>query len=385
MKNFTHKIALLFTIGLLFNINAVSAMQFSDIPHGFWAYKEIKTVTDAGIISGYPDDKFLPDKKITRREYAVMIVKALNQEEIPIENMYVFEDIDVKNWAWGYVLRALNLDILKPCSEGYFCPDDYVTRSEMITFLVNLLKTEDISKKEAVEALQNAYDDFEDIPDWFKTTAGKAEVLNLTAKEPPRVRYLDYDKYITRAQMAVFLANLKREIDSYEKAKIEEATTPKIARGIIASNAARDGDVVTIPAKSVLPIMIAGQISSDDTPAGQMFRARFANNIVDDEHHLLLSKDIILIGKVLDSVDAKPFIRNGELMFELSAVNNNNIFTRIFAFAEYEASFVEGNKFTNAAKAVWKGRDFTAKDGQIIYIKLFKPIRVNIVTGEVLD
>ena len=38
-----------------------------------------------------------------------------------------------------------------------------------------ILKTEDITKKEAIMALQNAYIDFDDIPDWFKQTAGKAE------------------------------------------------------------------------------------------------------------------------------------------------------------------------------------------------------------------
>ncbi|MBQ4123329.1 S-layer homology domain-containing protein [bacterium] len=372
-------------LSLLLMANSAYAIKFVDIPHGYWAYKAIDKVSDDGIITGSPDNKFMPEQLITRSQYAVMLVKALNQQNIPVETMYSFEDIDVNNWAWPYVLRALNLDILKPCADCYFCPNDYITRSEVITFLVNLLKTENITKKEAIESLQNAYDDFDEIPDWFKQTAGKAEFLNLIAKEPPRQRYLDYDNYVTRAQMAVFLANMKREIESYESAKIEEETSPKIARGIISNNVIVDGDVALIPEKSILPIMIMGQISSKDTKAGQMFQARFANNIVDEQHRLLLSKDLILIGKVLDSVKAKKFVRNGELMFELSAVNNDDILTKIFAFAEYEASYVEGNKFKKATSAVIKGRNFTAKDGQILYIKLFQPIRVNIVTGEILD
>lgn len=385
MKRITLKTLLFLIILLSLCSNNILAMQFSDIPHGFWAYNEIDEVTKAEIISGYPNDEFKPEQLITRAQYAVMIVKALKQENIPIENMYTFEDIDASDWTWKYVLRALNLDILKPCADGYFCPDDYITRSEVITFLVNLLKTEDITKKEAIEALQNAYDDFEDIPDWFKQTAGKAEVLKLIPKEPPRENRLDYDKYVTRAQMAVFLANMKKEIDSYEQEKIKEATSPKIASGIILANVILNGDVAFIPAKSVLPIMVTGQISSKDTPAGQMFQAKFANNIVDEEHHLLFSKDLILIGKVLNSVNGKPFIRNGELMFELSAANNNDLLTKVFGYAEYEAPYIEGNKLKKAAGAVIKGRNFTAKDGQIFYIKLFKPLRVNIVTGEIFD
>ncbi len=363
----------------------VYALEFKDINHGFWAYKEIDFLTDEGIISGYPDNEYLPQKLVTRAEYAAMVIKTIGQENIPIETMYTFEDIDNSHWAWGYILRAVNLDILKPASDSYFYPNDYVTRSEVITFLVNILKSEDISKKEAIIALQNSFDDFDEIPDWFKVTAGKAEVLNVIAKEPPRERYLDYDKYVNRAQMAVFLARLKQITDGYIQERIKAEKSPKIGEGIIVENVHRIDDVVTLPANTILPIMVIGQLSSGDAEPGQMFQARFANNIVDYEHHILLSKDIILVGKVLDTRNAINFVRNGEMVFELSATNNNKNFTRILGVAEYEASVVESNKVKKVAKNILKGRDFIAKDGQILYIKLFKPMRVNIVTGEVLD
>ncbi len=363
----------------------VYALEFKDINHGFWAYKEIDFLTDEGIISGYPDNEYLPQKLVTRAEYAAMVIKTIGQENIPIETMYTFEDIDNSHWAWGYILRAVNLDILKPASDSYFYPNDYVTRSEVITFLVNILKSEDISKKEAIIALQNSFDDFDEIPDWFKVTAGKAEVLNVIAKEPPRERYLDYDKYVNRAQMAVFLARLKQITDGYIQERIKAEKSPKIGEGIIVENVHRIDDVVTLPANTILPIMVIGQLSSGDAEPGQMFQARFANNIVDYEHHILLSKDIILVGKVLDTRNAINFVRNGEMVFELSATNNNKNFTRILGVAEYEASVVESNKVKKVAKNIIKGRDFIAKDGQILYIKLFKPMRVNIVTGEVLD
>ena len=373
-------------ISVIFSVYGnVFAMEFNDIPHGFWAYKQIDKLTDEGIISGYPDGNFLPSKLVTRAEYAAMVIKAIGQSDRPVDVMYSFEDIDVNHWAWPYVVRALNLDILKPVSDSYFYPDDYITRSEVITFLVNILKSENITKKEAITALQNAYADFDDIPDWFEVTAGKAEVLNVIAKEPPRENYLDYDKYVTRAQMAVFLANLKRETDSYIQEKIMQEKSPKIGEGIIIENVIANGDVVTLPAKTVLPITIIGQISSKDSNPGEMFQARFVNNIVDYEHHILLSKDIILIGKILDTTKAVNFVRNGDMVFELSAVNNENNLTKILGVAEYEASNIEANKFKKAVKSITKGRDFTVKDGQILYIRLFRPLRVNIVTGEVFD
>ncbi len=384
-KNISMKKLIILIFLFLSYVNASHAMDYYDLKPGFWAYMDIENLTDNNLIIGYPNHKFEPEKYATRAEYAAAVIKVLNQEEIPIETMYSFDDADANHWAWKYIIRAVNLDIIKPADNSHFYPEDYVTRSEIITFLVNILKSEDITKQEAITALQNAYTDFDDIPDWFKVTAGKAEVLNVIAKEPPRENYLDYDKYVTRAQLAVFMANLKRTTDGYTAEKIKEEKSPKIAEGITIENVLYDEDVATIPAKSVLPVMISGQISSNESYPGEMFQARFANNIVDEEHHLLLSKDIILIGKILDTTQSKYFLRNGELIFELSAANNKNLLTRILGYAECETTNIEANKLKKAVKTVVKGRNFKVKDGQIIYIKLLKPIRVNIVTNQVLD
>ena len=98
-----------------------------------------------------------------------------------------------------------------------------------------------------------------------------------------------------------------------------------------------------------------------------------------------MSKDIILIGKILDTTESKYFLRNGELIFELSAVNNKNFLTRIFGAAECETEIVEANKIKKVIRTIIKGKDFKVNDGQILYVKLYKPIKVNIVTGEVVN
>ncbi|MBB6674566.1 S-layer homology domain-containing protein [Cohnella nanjingensis] len=44
---------------------------------GAWAKKAVAQAVQAGIISGYPDGSFRPDADITRAEMAVMIARAL--------------------------------------------------------------------------------------------------------------------------------------------------------------------------------------------------------------------------------------------------------------------------------------------------------------------
>lgn len=372
---------------LLFAVNnSISyAREFDDVKPATWAYADITKLTDEKYMDCYVGKNFYPSAPVTRAEFAEMMIKALDQEDIHIETMYSFEDISNKHPKWKYVLRAVNLDILKPASDGYFYPDDYVTRAEIITFLVNILKSEQITKKEAIIALQNYYLDFDDIPDWLKVTAGKAEVLDVIAKEPPRQHYLDHDKYVTRAQMAVFINKLLKKADDYFVEDNKVATTPRIAEGLVIENLIQNGDIVTIPKQASLPIMVLGRINSDKSEAGDMFKAKFVNNIVDKYNHLLLPKEILLIGKIIHTSKSKNFIRNGELIFELSALNNENLLTRITAYAECETEAYEGNKLKKIGKNIIKGREFDAMEGQTLYVKLINPIKVNIITGEIFD
>ena len=333
----------------------------------------------------YQGRYFQPSEYVTRLEFAEMMIKALDKEDYHIETMYSFEDISNQHPKWRYVIKAVNLDILRPASDTFFYPDDCVTRAEMITFLANILKTEHITKKEAIMALQNYYLDFDDIPDWLKVSAGKAEILGMIAKEPPRHQYLDHDKFITRAQMAVFLDNFLKEVDAYIEEAHREAITPRFADGLVLENLIENGDVVTIPKRSSIPIMILGRINSDKSEVGEMFKAKFVDNIVDKHNHLLLPKETLLIGKILHLSKSKNFVRNGELIFELSTIKNDNLHIRFTAYAECETLNFEESRVKRIGKKIIKGKEFDAMEGQTLYVKLINPIKVNIVTGEIFD
>ena len=362
---------------LIFNCSICAlAAEYEDVPPSYWDYKEINEITDAGIMESNSQNYFNPKQYITRSEYAKGIIKTIKQENMTVENAYSFDDFNNQNPYWQYVISALDLDIVKPVSSSNFAPDDFVTRTEIITFLVNILKSEDITKKQAMTALQNTYSDFDDIPDWFKVTAGKAEVLGVIAKEPPRQNYLDCDKYITRAQFAYFLYKLKEITEGYEKEKELEMNSPKIVEegGIVINNTLQNENIVTIPNHSILPIEILKSVKSGYTPAGRAIRAKFADNIIDEQKQLLLSKNILLSGKILSSEKSIPLIKNGKVILEITSANQNDITTKIQGLAECEP---QANHI--------KGKNCILKVGQIVYMRLYKQIKVNIITGEIIE
>ncbi|GIV12307.1 MAG: hypothetical protein KatS3mg021_0589 [Fimbriimonadales bacterium] len=52
--------------------------QTRDVPPGHWAYQAIEQLVRDGIIEGYPDGTFRPNRTMTRAEFAQAIARAYN-------------------------------------------------------------------------------------------------------------------------------------------------------------------------------------------------------------------------------------------------------------------------------------------------------------------
>lgn len=73
----------LFNLCLSLAVSALIAMPsfaYPDVTEAHWAFSQIQTLTEQGVIVGYPDGTFQPDENVTRAEFASMAIKALGQE-----------------------------------------------------------------------------------------------------------------------------------------------------------------------------------------------------------------------------------------------------------------------------------------------------------------
>lgn len=84
-----------------------SYVELSDI-QGHWAEKEIRELVSKGIVNGYEDRTFRPDRGITVEEFAKLIVEALS-EDSEIEN-------SLGHWFNPYEKKANSLGILSDIS-----------------------------------------------------------------------------------------------------------------------------------------------------------------------------------------------------------------------------------------------------------------------------
>lgn len=101
-----------------------------------WAESNIKELVALGAVNGYPDGSFQPDSKITRAEFAMVLVKALQLEAG--EGM-AFADA-AAHWARDAIATASAYGIIKGYSDMQFGPDDPITREQMAAMITNAAK-----------------------------------------------------------------------------------------------------------------------------------------------------------------------------------------------------------------------------------------------------
>ena len=104
---------------------------YSDVSEDDWYNNAVSTLTNAGIIDGYEDGTFKPNGNITRAEFATIAVRFF---EATYEGENLFPDID-GHWAQDYINEAANAGIVDGYPDGTFGPQKLITRAEAMTMV----------------------------------------------------------------------------------------------------------------------------------------------------------------------------------------------------------------------------------------------------------
>ncbi|MUG91441.1 hypothetical protein F7734_02645 [Scytonema sp. UIC 10036] len=59
-----------------------SDINYFDVAPSYWAKPYIETLTQKGIIEGFPNGTFRPEQPVERAEFAAMIARAFDQEQV---------------------------------------------------------------------------------------------------------------------------------------------------------------------------------------------------------------------------------------------------------------------------------------------------------------
>lgn len=114
------------------------AIAFSDV-EGHWAEKSIQKAEEMKVITGYENNRFMPDSYMTRAELVAITNRFL---EIQSETDKYIPDVTRQDWFHSDVRKALSAGIIKGDANGYVRPNDYVTREEAAVIMCRAFYSE---------------------------------------------------------------------------------------------------------------------------------------------------------------------------------------------------------------------------------------------------
>lgn len=117
------------------NDTGSNSIVLTDIT-GHWAGNNINKLVKTGVISGYTDGTFKPDKTINRAEFVTIIVRAFKLQP---KAGKVFADT-ANHWAKDSIATAAAYGIVNGYNSTKFGPDDNITREQMAVILDKALK-----------------------------------------------------------------------------------------------------------------------------------------------------------------------------------------------------------------------------------------------------
>jgi hypothetical protein len=112
---------------------------FVDVSLSDWAVNWIERLYADGITSGCSTGplKYCPDDYVTRAQMAKFLLLAKHGNGYtPPTATGIFTDVPITHWAVAWIEQLSHEGITSGCASGYYCPESYVTRSQMAKFLV---------------------------------------------------------------------------------------------------------------------------------------------------------------------------------------------------------------------------------------------------------
>jgi uncharacterized lipoprotein YddW (UPF0748 family) len=177
-----------------------SNLRFPDIQN-HWAKQFIEGLTNRGIISGFPDRTFGPDLNLTRAQFATIVSKAFPGQEL---RKYIpFIDVPANHWAASAIQKAFTMRFISGYPNNLFKPDSKITRTEALIalisgiFAVNPAPTINI-------ILSNIYQDSTEIPSYARNAIAQATQAEIVVNYP-NLNLLNPAGNATRADVAAWV------------------------------------------------------------------------------------------------------------------------------------------------------------------------------------
>lgn len=185
-----------------------NAVAFNDVNKNDWYHDAVSFVSARSIANGTGEGTFDPNRSITRAQFLVMMMNAL---DVKVDQNATANFIDAGNTYYtNYLATAKQLGITNGVGGGKFAPNAVITRQDMITMLYKMLEVIDEVPEVDGTSVHNVTDftDFGKVASYAQTPM---KALLASGHISGSANQLNPAGLATRAQVAAILMSLLGE------------------------------------------------------------------------------------------------------------------------------------------------------------------------------
>ncbi len=181
---------------VLLTLGATPALaQFSDTQN-HWAESYINNLSQRGIVGGFPDGTFQPDRPVTRAQFAALADKVFQAQG---QSNRIFSDVPMGHWAYSAIQDASAQGLVTGYPDGTFRPELGVTRAQSLVVL-----SKGANLPAASLAVLDQYQDKALIPAWAEPAVASATSAQIPVNYPNN-SVIAPNRTATRAEVAAFI------------------------------------------------------------------------------------------------------------------------------------------------------------------------------------
>ncbi len=174
---------------------ASTTVLFSDL-EDHWAGEPLKKWAAAGLIKGYPNGTFQPDRTVNRGEAFALINRSFGlNEQIPID----FSDLAASDWEYEDVAKAMMAGYVKGFADGTVGVKKSLSRQEAAVIISRLLGLDTNGDSAAVDV----FTDEKHISQWSRAAVAAMAAAQLMKGYDDGS--FKPEAFITRAELVVLL------------------------------------------------------------------------------------------------------------------------------------------------------------------------------------
>ncbi len=197
----------------------IKLVTFYDI-NGHWGKEAIEYCASRGYVNGNDYGMFLPDDKVTRAEFAAMLLRTRDDmQKVSYDGRFL--DIPDNAWYADYIIPMVNSRVFadEMIANGYILPTQNLTRDEMAYMIVM------ITGVELIPDVENVFADNASAAVW------SVPYIN-TAKELGLIAGMDDTNFkpkftLTRAEAATVIMRTLKELNIEKEPVTDEADEPQ--------------------------------------------------------------------------------------------------------------------------------------------------------------